>query len=394
MNILLLGGTGFIGNAIFHSLVSAHSVTIGARTPIDGYKNWKYVNFFEETNWEELLKGIDLVINAIGIIEGDFLKVQTEAPLKLYDACAKNKVRIIHISAIGAEKETPSTDFLATKKTTDDFLLKHEGARLIYPGIVLGKQGRSASLFAELAQFPVIPLLSNAPLPFVHVSQVAELVQEVVENFENTPHQSFAISEPETLKELFLSLRNTKPLFFLVPKSLLTGLFFLFPNLSIGLLNKNTMRLLNETKETKYPARFPKVTPLLKKHAPLIKGDSLLKTLSLFSICFVWVWSGISSLVSWDESTAIMEKITANKTLVATAILSGSIIDIFLGVFVLIKKYIQKALFLQMFFIGIYTIFLSYFIPEFWLHPFGVLSKNLPLLLLSIYLATSHNTKG
>jgi NAD dependent epimerase/dehydratase family enzyme len=43
MRILILGGTGFIGKAIFYTLISKkeHEIFIGSRSQIEGYKNWK-----------------------------------------------------------------------------------------------------------------------------------------------------------------------------------------------------------------------------------------------------------------------------------------------------------------------------------------------------------------
>ncbi len=158
MNILILGATGFIGNSIFHSLVADHNITIAGRTPIDGYSKWRYADFLKEIDEDSLLKDIDLVVNAIGIIDGDFNRIQSEAPSKLYKACIEKGIRVLHISAIGADKNNPPTEFLSSKKKTDELLLNYNKAKVIYPGIVIGDRGRSSQFFAELAQFPIIPI--------------------------------------------------------------------------------------------------------------------------------------------------------------------------------------------------------------------------------------------
>ena len=104
MRILILGGTGFIGKAIFYTLISKkeHEIFIGSRSQIEGYKNWKKIDFAATNNFEEILQNIDLVINAIGIIEGDFENVQANSPLKLYTICKQKSIKIINISAVGA----------------------------------------------------------------------------------------------------------------------------------------------------------------------------------------------------------------------------------------------------------------------------------------------------
>ena len=168
MNILILGATGFIGNAVFHSIVNKYNVTIAGRRSIEGYNQWKYIDFSKNNDWDYLLEDVDLVINTIGIIEGDFEQIQKLAPLELYAKCIEKQIKIIHISAIGAEKDHPVTHFLRTKKETDDYLLKYHKAKVIYPGVVIGRNGKSTQFFAEISSLPIIPLLSDKPISFIY----------------------------------------------------------------------------------------------------------------------------------------------------------------------------------------------------------------------------------
>ncbi len=236
MNILILGATGFIGNAIFHSLVNKHNVSIAGRRPIEGYDNWKEIDFLKKNDWDNLLDGIDLIINAIGIIEGDFEQIQTVAPLELYSNCIKREIKIIHISAIGAEKDKPTTNFLISKKETDNFLLKYNKSKVIYPGIVIGRNGKSTQFFAEIASLPIIPLLSEKPISFIHVEQLTELIQKTVSDFNNYPNQVFAVSKPEPIKEVFSALKGRDSKFVKVPELIFRVFFSLFPKASIGIL--------------------------------------------------------------------------------------------------------------------------------------------------------------
>ena len=56
MNILILGATGFIGNAIFYSLVNRHNISIAGRRPIEGYDNWKEIDFLKNNDWDKAKK--------------------------------------------------------------------------------------------------------------------------------------------------------------------------------------------------------------------------------------------------------------------------------------------------------------------------------------------------
>ena len=84
MNILILGATGFIGESVFHSLLSEHSVRIAGRQPIEGYDNYKFLDFTKPGNWDSILEDIDLVINAIGILEGDFSNLKDQFSFIIY----------------------------------------------------------------------------------------------------------------------------------------------------------------------------------------------------------------------------------------------------------------------------------------------------------------------
>ncbi|HMV81057.1 MAG TPA: SDR family oxidoreductase [Leptospiraceae bacterium] len=404
MNILLLGASGFIGNAIFNSLSSEHKVTAGGRRKLDGMKFWKYADFSVRTDWDEILQGIDLVINAVGIVEGDFRRIQTETPLELYESCIRKKIRIIHISAIGAEKEKPVSEFLSTKKETDSFLLNYENARIIYPGIVLGKNGKSSQFFAEVASLPAVPVLSDEKMPFIHISQLVILVEEVIKNFIEYPKQIFALSEPEEIQEIYNAMRGRKALFFKIPSFLMNVFFFLFPSARIGIFQKDLFKIMQTVNADDYIKKdninlaeedgkikpsgtvvFPSVSGQLQS-SEITASDSLSYAVSLLSVSFIWIWSAVSSLVSWDVSYQLMKETGAGHDLSAASIWAGSIADLVMGYLVFIKKYRKRILLLQILLVLTYTAILTVFASHHWFHPFGTVAKNIPLLALSLHL--------
>lgn len=385
MRIFILGSTGFIGNAIFHSLVSEHDVITGSRTPIEGYEKWKFIDFSKETNWDEILIDIDVVINAIGIIEGDFEQIQTKSPLRLFEACVKRGIKIINISAIGAEKEDPSIPFLKTKKIADDFLLSYKLSKIIYPGIVLGKGSLSTQFFAEIAQLPVIPLLDYKSPPAIHITQLTKLIKNVVENFESYPTQIFAISKPESLEKILTAIRGKKGVFLKFPSFLFNLLFVVFPKARIGIFNKNMMNMLSSISADDYKPICEEAS-LKINPVDLKKSNYLPMIFALGTISFIWIWSGISSLISWDLSYSFMKEVGANNQFSVLFIYLGSIADIILGLAVFWKEKRRQVLVIQMLFIFIYTMILSLLAPHYWLNPFGVLSKNISLIALSFYL--------
>lgn len=388
MNILIFGATGFIGNSLFHALVADYDITIAGRKPIEGYKKWKEVDFLKENNWNQILEGIDLVINAIGIIEGDFDKIQIEAPMALYKNCIEKNIKIIHISAIGAEKEQPQNDFLKSKKVTDDFLLQYKDTKIIYPSIVIGKHGKSSQFFTEIAQFSLIPLFSAKKLPLIHVSQLAELVQKIVAEYDKYPKQIFATAKAESLQSLFSALKGKKARCIIVPEFLFKILFFIFPYAKIGMFSKDTFQMFQSLSTSDYEPMFEEASKQINPRN-LLKSDEFPQLFALLSISFIWIWSGLSSLISWEASYGFMQEVGANHQLSVLFIYLGSVVDIILGLVVFAKKHRAKIIILQILTMVIYMLILSIAVPHYWLHPFGVLSKNIPLIALSYYLLTT-----
>lgn len=385
MNILILGATGFLGEAFFLALVNDHKVYAGSRKPINGYGNWRHVDLLENTDWESVLDGIELVINAVGIIEGDFQRVQVDAPIALYKVCILKKIKIIHVSAIGAEKVNPLSEFLQTKKIADTFLLDYEHARIVYPGIVIGRKGQSSQFFKEIANLPVIALFSDKPASFVHIEQLTGLIRNIVSDFTLYPKQVFAVAEPEKLNVIFSALRGKPGFFISVPSFLFSLFFILFPYAKIGILNKDTFRLFLESEPNDYEPIFEKVS--LRIVANQFKASSVFTEIfAILAIAFLWIWTAIVSLIAWDHSYALMQEIGANHMMSALGIWTGAIVDLVLGLAIFSKKYRKKVIVLQMVIVFTYMLILTIFSPHHWLHPFGVLSKNIPLIALSYYL--------
>lgn len=385
MNILILGATGFIGNAIFHSLVNKHHITIAGRRPIEGYDNWKEVDFLKNNDWNNLLDGIDLIINAIGIIEGDFEQIQTIAPVELYTNCINKNIKIIHISAIGAEKDNPSTHFLKTKKTTDNLLLNYNKAKVIYPGIVIGRNGKSTQFFAEISRLPIIPLLSEKPISFIHIEQLTELIQNIVIDFDNYSNQVFAVAKSEPIKNVFSALRGSNGKFIKMPETLFSVFFSLFPTASIGIFSKATFKMFQNSSANDYKPLFSEVSKKINSKN-IVSSDIFPQLSALLAISFIWIWSGVSSLISWDESYNLMKEIGANHQLSVLFIWLGCFADIFLGIAIFSKKHRKNIIKLQVLTMLTYMLILSIAAPYYWLHPFGVLTKNIPLIALSYYL--------
>lgn len=193
-NILVLGGTGFVGRHVCESLQRAgHRTTVPTRV----LKNAAAVQHLpgltvqvadvhQPDQLNRLVAGHDVVINLVAILHGNeraFRKVHVDLPESLAAACAAAGVRrVIHVSALGAAADAPSL-YLRSKAEGEAVL---EAADLdltvLRPSVIFGAGDRFLNLFARMQQvLPLVPL-AGARVRFqpVWVQDVAQAIVHAV----------------------------------------------------------------------------------------------------------------------------------------------------------------------------------------------------------------------
>ncbi len=192
--VLLLGGTGFVGQSVCERLVE-HGDGAGVRitVPTRRMANAKTVQFLptvdpiecdvsDDAQLAKVLAGHDAAINLIGILHGSqeaFERVHVRLPERLARLCASAGIRrVIHVSALGAGNDAPS-NYLRSKAAGEAAL---EAASLdltlLRPSVIFGARDRFLNLFAHLQAFlPLVPLASaSARFQPVWVEDVAEAI--------------------------------------------------------------------------------------------------------------------------------------------------------------------------------------------------------------------------
>ncbi len=220
-DILLLGGTGFVGRSVCDALVDRAGgadaqIVVPSRHPARAKHlmpmptlRLVQADVHDEAELFELVRGRDAVINLVAILHGSdtaFEHAHVDLPRKLARACAAGGVRrLVHVSALGAGPTAPS-HYLRSKAAGEAAL---EAAALdltvMRPSVIFGEHDRFLNLFASLqAIFPMVPLAgAQARFQPVWVRDVAAAIVRCLED-PSTIGKTFECAGPQvlTLKEL------------------------------------------------------------------------------------------------------------------------------------------------------------------------------------------------
>lgn len=215
-NILVLGGTGFVGRHVCEKLQrQGWSITVPTRraTNAKAVQHLPRLTVLEadvhdEATLTRLLAGHDAVVNLIAILHGSeaaFERTHVTLPQTLARACqASGVTRLVHVSALGVGLDSPSR--YQRSKARGEEVLRQAGLALtvLRPSVIFGAGDRFLNLFAQLqAVFPVVPLAgASARFQPVWVEDVAQAVVVSLEDSGlpmSTIGQTFECAGPDVL---------------------------------------------------------------------------------------------------------------------------------------------------------------------------------------------------
>lgn len=102
-----------------------------------------------------------------------------------------------------------------------------------------------------------------------------------------------------------------------------------------------------------------------------------------YSLVFLWLMTGFTSLFFAPElSYEILREGGITATLADACLLAGALADIVIGLWLLSGRYQRGCYYSQIGIIVVFTLLISLLMPAYWLHPFGPVSKNVPILVL------------
>jgi uncharacterized protein YbjT (DUF2867 family) len=223
MNVVVFGGTGFIGSHLAARL-SAEEVRV--LVPTRRFENGKHLtplptvdvveaDIHDEATLRRLVAGRDAVINLVGVLHShrgtpygpEFRRAHVELPKKIVDACAREGVpRYLHMSALGADRDGPS--MYQRSKADGEFAARSHpevAATIFRPSVVFGPGDSFLNTFARLQRhLPVVPLAcANATFQPVYVGDVADAYTHALRD-PKSRHLVYQLGGPQiyTLAEL------------------------------------------------------------------------------------------------------------------------------------------------------------------------------------------------
>lgn len=412
MVILVTGATGFIGCRLVAALRAAGHRVIAASRRSDTSADSVAVDFtrdFDSGTWVPKLNGVDVVINAVGILREHgaqtYESIHARAPIALFAACAKAGVKkVIQISALGAD--SGRTGYFTSKHAADEYLTTLPLAwTIVQPSLVFGAGGASATVFTLLASLPIIPLPGGGhqKVQPIHIHDVIAAICEIVETSAMTQRRVALVGPaPLSLREFLRRLRGRLQLsaarFISIPTAVMRATAAVAEHLPGSLLDRETLSMLdagntaaaNDTEQLLGRApRTPEQLIADDQRTSVLREAQLAWLLPMLriSIALVWIWTGIVSLGLYPtrDSYELLARVGISGALAPVMLYGAAVLDLLVGFATLLLSRRRWLWLLQIVVIAGYTVIISFKLPEFWLHPYGPLSKNL-VMLAAIYL--------
>lgn len=427
MRILLVGASGFLGQALTQALLArGHEVHAVVRQPARLARRaglhpvlLDLSHALQAQDWLPLLAGVEVVINAAGLFRESpgqrFDIVHKRAPQALFAACAQAGVRLVlQVSALGAE-DAPRTAFLHTKRAADDFLLQQPlRAVVLRPSLVYEAAGPSAAFFNTLASLPlwVLPGRRGGPLlQPVHrddlVAAVLALIERARQARRPLPQVLACVGpQPLRLRDYLLALRRglglARPPWMLpAPAWLLRAAARVAGALGSTFINADAVHMLLRGNHADSRAlaqllgrapRAPQDFIAPGSGPPLLLRAQMVWLLPLLraSLAAVWIWTGVVSLGLYPraQSLALLARVGASGWVAELLLYGAALLDLVLGLATLVvaARWRPRLWQFQAVLVLAYTALISWRLPEHWLHPYGPVLKNLPILALLLLL--------
>jgi len=228
-NVTVFGGSGFLGRYIVQRLAHGGArVRVATREPesakflqplgVVGQVMAVQANLRHEPSVRRAVEGADAVVNCVGVLfergRQGFGAVHVNGAARVAQAAADAGARrLLHVSALGADAESPSA-YARSKAAGEKAVVEaFPGAVVLRPSVVFGPEDDFFNRFAALARIlPVLPLIGGGETRFqpVYVGDVADAALKLLTDEEASGVWELGGPRVYTFKELMqFVLRET-----------------------------------------------------------------------------------------------------------------------------------------------------------------------------------------
>ena len=226
--VTVFGGSGFLGRSVVRALAKRdYRIRVAVRRPElaghlqplgrVGQIHAVQANLRYPASVEAAMRDSEAAINLVGILTESgaqtFDAVQARGAETIARAAAAVSARMVHVSAIGADAESPSGYARAKAAGEQAVLSAVPTATILRPSIVFGPEDQFTNRFAGLAKIsPFLPLIGGGTtrLQPVYVGDVAQAVAAAVDG-KTRPGATYELGGPEilTMREIMAYILAT-----------------------------------------------------------------------------------------------------------------------------------------------------------------------------------------
>jgi len=412
VKIAIIGSTGLIGSAVAAHLSSrGHSVISLSRSPRSISLNSPSIDISKARTpayWLPHLAGAEAVVNCAGVLQDGPAEstsmVHHTGIANLFAACEQLQIRrVIHFSAIGVDRETPSA-FSRTKLAGDKALMERDLDWIILrPSVVFGRPAFGASaLMRGLAALAVRPVLPNTgELQIVLLEDVIRAVeyflqpgspaQQVVElvgpdrySFNETVSRIRRWYRWPPAREIHLADFATGAMYKLGD---LVSLLGWRPPVRTNAQLEITRGATGDVEQMKrfglnpgslsdfFASRPASVQERWFARMYFVKAV-LFPVLSIFWISTALVCLG----PGWDYGIGLMREGEVEGTAAALIVIAGALADLVIGVAIAWRRTSRHGLYAAITICLVYACIGSVLVPRLWADPLGPMLKIWPVM--------------
>lgn len=194
--VTLIGGGGFLGRYVAQELFKAGArVRIAQRDPREalflkplgglGQTQFVAVDIRKPATISRAVAGADAVVNLVGVLRGDFEALHVLGAHNVAEAAAHaGAASLVHISAIGADVESPSAYGRSKGEGEAAVRKAFPAAAILRPSIVFGREDMFVNRFAGMiGTLPAVPVLrAQAKFQPVYVTDVAQAAVAAIDH--------------------------------------------------------------------------------------------------------------------------------------------------------------------------------------------------------------------